>query len=236
MTPENHATIRTDLKRLQYNQTYWDVTDPRKVQMLVATITRKEFLPPGAPCYLHSDGFFSHDPIYSALLAFGPAAPTLIGHGVNITRPISKEMYKGISSPAPLQGIPLFKKDLQRSFEDWTSLLSADGLGVVKFGHAGKDQLGRLKVKNVAGFVLWDTDEYKQVLASLTNFKAAKLAKRNAAGRDEKDERERAATADANNEERKKRQRVKGYGMLGLIGAPSAQAEAEEEMDVDDMF
>jgi len=91
-----------------------------------------------------------------------------------------------------------------------------------------------LKVKNIAGYVLWETDEYKQTLASLTNFKAARQATR---GKSAREEEKPGDEVDAENEEKKKKRRIKGYGMLGLIGAPSATAEERpEDMDIDDLF
>jgi hypothetical protein len=103
---------------------------------------------------------------------------------------------------------------------------------VVKFGHAGKDNLGRLKVKSVAGFVVERTDEYKQIVASLTNFKAAAGKKRSAPGPEE------ASTSrvvgDADEEERRKRRKIKGFGILGFLGAPSAVAQMEQQQDEDE--
>jgi hypothetical protein len=233
LTQENQDAVRPYLKKLSFRQTYWEVIDSKKIQALVSILASTDRLIDTTPCYMFSDGFFSHEPIYSALLAFGPQAPSLIGIGNNVVRNIVRDTFSGIRSPGNLPGIPLFKKSLQAAYEDWKDLLRPEGF-VVKFGHAGKDKMGRLKVKNVAGYVLFDTSEEKTIMSTLLALKDRKLKQ----GKRKEREPDQPLSLEED-EERKKRRRRLGYGMLALQAPPisgSSLAEDSTDVPMDDPF
>ena len=100
------------------------------------------------------------------------------------------------------------------------------------FNHGGKDKLGRLRVKNVAGFVLFSAAQYEPIMSDLI-LKGGKGKKR---------EREESRTVDtqvAEGEESKKKRRLQGMGMLGMLNRPGVEAgpsSSTMESDEDAMF
>lgn len=219
LTPEDNSKLRAFLRKTRFNQKFWDVTDASKVHALVVTLTAKERLPISAPIYIGSDAFFSSDLIYSSVAAFGASAPSIIGFGTTLTKPWTKDVYTGVTKPGNLAGIPIFKKSLQQAFEDWKKFLN-DG-HVVSWSHAGRDRMGRMKVKNGAGFILFGSTEEKGIMARLNEHANQKgRNKRTGADLDAEAQKKK----DDYDEEKHKRRRIKGMGMLGLMNPPTLGA------------
>jgi hypothetical protein len=231
LSPAESVSLRQQIKRLKFRQTFWSVSDHNKVVSVVRAIIGKIPLPADAPILYPSDAMFTSEPILSALSAFGVIAPSLLGKETVISRTIHKDMYTGIIKPGNLSGIPIFAKPLQEAYEDW-SRLTKDG--VVHFSHAGKDKMGRLRVKGMDGTIPFDTNQERDIMGELLKLMA----------KGKKREREEdvpeggpSSGGSVEDEERRKRRRLKGLGML-FSGAtlPEGLPEGDGDRMDDDSF
>jgi hypothetical protein len=224
--PATMAKIAPLVRKLQFEQNLWDVTNPKHVQAAVALITTKTFPDVQVPMNLRIDAIFTKQPIYSVLGAFGTKAPSLRGSGTQIVRRIAPKFYEQLDKPGRLVGIPVFAKSHQEAKEDWEAILSEF---TVFFDSKGKDKEGKLRVKNVSAFIPFDTDEAKGISGSLLKL----LSSRKRKEREDEDESGPAErTQKEMDDERKvKRRKEKGYGMLGLS---FGLAQGDADMPVDD--
>jgi len=220
--PDLQTKIIPLLKKMRFEQSLWDVTNAKHVAAVIALIVEKKFPDESVPMNIRIDAMFTKQPIYSALGAFGLKAPSIRGSGTLIVRRIAPKFYENIDKPGRLVGVPIFAKSHQEAKEDWEGVLNEY---TVFFDHKSKDKEGKLRIKNVTAFIPFDTDEYRDINNRLGSLVKGKKRER------EEEETVAPTQEQLDLEDKKKRRRIKGIGMLGLtFGLPSSDAT----MDVDD--
>jgi len=218
------------LRKLRFEQTLWDVTNPKHVQQAVAIICKKEFPSAEVPMNLRIDAVFSKQPIYSVLGAFGNKAPSIRGSGSQIVRRIARDFYKSLDKPGRLVGIPIFAKAHNEAKEDWEAVMREY---TVFFDTKGADKEGKLRVKMVSSMIPFDSDEGKAVSNSLVSLVAGKKRERD----EDKDGDGGRTQEELDQEAKAKRRRQKGLGMLGLaFDLPAGTDNLMVEDDEEDFF
>lgn len=227
--PDTQTKIAPLLRKLQFEQKLWDVTNPKHVQSAVRLISSKTFPDESVPFNIRLDAIYSKQPIFSVLAAFGNKAPSLRGSGSQIVRRIGPKFYESIDKPGRLVGIPIFAKSHQEAKEDWERIHAE---ATVFFDTKGKDKEGKLRVKNVTAMIPFDTDEARGIMVSLNL-----VTKKRKAEDTEKEGTEVVATqAEIDQRANAKKRKQMGFGLLGITAGLSQTAGVGMDVDDEDIF
>lgn len=220
--------IRELVQGLRFEETFWEVTDRRRVATAVTTILKGTWLPEAAPFCYKSAALFTKEPILSTCAAFGLKAPSLLGIGNNAALSISKngKFYTDFKA-ASIRGTPIFAKPVQQAYEDWKQLKKSK---VITLKHGGNDKNGKAKIFQMTMMVPDDTPEYRHIINGLTQMLEDDKKKRKRAGDEEEEEptRKKATTTQVG------KARETGDEYLAVLGLqPDQQEIEEEEMNMD---
>jgi len=223
LTPEKQVQLQLQLRKLRFRQELWEPTNARHVSSAVDLICRGEFPSRDIPFNLRLDAVWTKKPIYSVLAAFNVKAPSLRGE-TGISMALGRDMYSKVAKPGRLAGIPVFAKAHDKALEDYEGILRDRQ---VWFAHKGADRAGFLKVKGKMLEIGLDTPEGKSIVGALAT-KASVKRTRDETGEAPPQSIEQMQEADA-----RKRQKLKGFGALGLAlaGQPLGDMDIDEEED-----
>lgn len=227
--PDEQKKLFPLMRKLRFEQKFWDVTNPTHVRQAIAYIVEKKFPDDTVPMNLRLDAVFTKQPIYSVLGAFGTKAPSIRGTGTHIVRRIAPRFLENLDKPGRVTGIPVFAKSHQEAKEDWEGILREY---TVFFDHKGADKQGKLRISHLSSLIPFDTEDSKAIMKSLVSLTSSQKRKA-----DDKDEEAPAGKTqeELDQDEKKKRRKVAVYGMLGMtFGPPPAEAGGSGgAMDVD---
>jgi len=214
------------VKKLRFEQNLWDVTNPEHVRQAVHSIILKQFPDSIIPFSIRlTDALFTKNPIYSTLAAFGNKAPSLRGGGTQILRRIAADFYKKIDKPGVLTGIPVFAKAHNEALTDWDGVLSEF---TVWFDAKGKDKQGKIRVKNVASYIPFDTSAAKDITRDLVQIVgAASKRKREEGGEEVVEDLEKLSVVKKRSE---KKARYDGLG-IDLVETPAGEMDVDSAID-----
>jgi len=222
---DQQGSIAKLLLKLNFNQTFWDPKDPRRMSQAVLSIGGGTFLPDEAPIMYTNAVMMTKDIITSTLLAFGSRAPTFSSKG-EFDLVIPKDpsaFFTGKASALP--GLPVFIMHIQQACESWKTWTRS---GLFLFETATGKKKGVLNLRSVTQVLNKDAETTRQLCRDLSSQFSHKAQEKKAAKRTA-DQIEKGKEIEGKSGKRVKLARELGAGALSMFDSDMEQTEEEEE-------
>jgi hypothetical protein len=225
-TPEVETHVSSLLTLLRFKQTFFKIGDEAQLLQTITAFTGR--LDPDAPCDYMGGNMFTHKKVLSALLAYGPVAPSVINsRSANISLPITEAVVKKNTNAGRLPGIPIFTKAVQEAFEDWSEVRDR---GYISFPSKGKDRNGVMRISGVSNIVNTDEDLGRNVLKAMVKM----IRREKKRGAEDDDEEFTARTSEkAQADRQRKKARLAADAEDAFAGMGWGHEGMTEQMDED---